>query len=776
MDRVQFILNVHALWIRNNMEQRHQELNHGLSVREIIEDRLSANYSYTRFLTDYRTVCGIKKDFVSDKGGECDVEQCVIMKRNGRNRSFYGKNDNLRNEMYFIESTKSMINEAVDDEDISRDIATQQILDSLHSYFYHSVHFEDGQLDDNVVEDEDDEMENEIDFQTLCDDHSADKLVKMVEDKRNGSKRFRSRRRGGVDDNGVQQNDHQKFVTTNEFESGTSAAFSAVLGKKKLRSFRTVFISEMKRIGVNEDAIESLIDFMDRQHYETDAMVGDLDDVDDSNLTKIISDGDGNGNNVSVFREMTKRMILERSLKSSLYSPGVRYLYWNIYRGNKEKRRKVFQARTKPAYEENRGYTLGQWFVEKKYENLKEEILNNLVLALSARQFAVTLQKAMDKLSEWRDRGKQPRCVKIWWRESYGIAEGDEISVEHIVAILLYTNFSDLCYLFSATYRKTHEYEEDEDMLLRHREYGNWGKLLREAVECFGTSMGRSSVKTFFHGVSSTLIFNSTSIRLCGPVSTTCSMFTISFHSISLPLTFTRSLCPNTLLYQYSGFHIASTIFGSGGLVLSLINDNSADSIYFNCTPWSDFVDEDEKLFIGGLTCFDFKTIRNMSTTPVANYKLYIEAMTMFHYMVEAWPWITKNGQSKILKRHSMALELLVSEETERKYDNPSESVVPRYVLLLWHHFLRNMKCLELNWTKFTRNSVKGPYSHLSPIFRNEDESELFIEKFINILPNIESVYVFKWYNGLDPLPAGLIPKSRSQVECHFRSDAESYR
>ena len=79
-----------------------------------------------------------------------------------------------------------------------------------------------------------------------------------------------------------------------------------------------------------------------------------------------------------------------------------------------EKRRVVWQASTKPAYEENIGYTLGQWFVEKKYGNLKEEILNNLVLTLSVGQFAVTLQKAVDKLSEWRERGKQPRCTREW--------------------------------------------------------------------------------------------------------------------------------------------------------------------------------------------------------------------------------------------------------------------------------------------------------------------------------------------------------------------------
>ena len=122
--------------------------------------------------------------------------------------------------------------------------------------------------------------------------------------------------------------------------------------------------------------------------------------------------------------------------------------------------------------------------------------------------------------------------------------------MEHIVSILLYTNFSELSYLFSATYRKTHEYEEDEDMLSRHQEYGNWGRLLRETVECFGRSMSKSNVKTFFHGVSSTLIFNSTAIRLCGPVSTTSSMFTVS---VSFSLSFHICLCSNSVsIFRFS--------------------------------------------------------------------------------------------------------------------------------------------------------------------------------------------------------------------------------
>ncbi len=531
VDRVRLVLSLYSLWMENHRRRRHQELNHGLSPRELMDDGLSgSSYDWTRFMTDYRRICGLKRDLVDDEEGGCDVARCAVIGRNERNRAFYGKNESLRNEMYLIESGQSMEDEVVDEEERARNIATQQILDSLHSFFYHSVHFDDGDFEGNAVEDEDDEMENDIDFETLCDDHSAEKLLKTMEQKRSGSNRFRSRKRGSA--NEPQQSEHHKFVTTNDFEAGSSSSFSAVYGGKRQRCFRGVFVSEMERHGVSEDAVRSLIEAVQGQQFDTDAMVGDLADLDHSNLAELVA-GAGHGDAVK-FGDVAAPLILEKTMKDSLYSPGVRYFYWSHYRGNTAKRRVYRKARWQPMYEENRGYTLGQWFVEKKYGNLKDELLNNLVLTLSAGQFAVTLRKATDKLAEWRASGKQPRCRQSWWRESYGVEYGQSISIEHIMAILLYCNFSDLCYIFSSTFRKIHDYESDEDMLSRHREYAIWARLLREAVECFGTAMVDSDVKMFYHGVSCTLFFDSTSVHLCGPVSTTSSMF-LDYVSVTCP-------------------------------------------------------------------------------------------------------------------------------------------------------------------------------------------------------------------------------------------------
>ena len=97
----------------------------------------------------------------------------------------------------------------------------------------------------------------------------------------------------------------------------------------------------------------------------------------------------------------------------------------------------------------------------------------------------------------------------------------------------MYTDFTEHSRLFSASFRKVGPYESAQDLVERHGEYHHWGKLLRELVEAYGEVMALSQIKTFFHGVSASMVFDSTNIQLFGPVSTTASMwaFVFSFSS-----------------------------------------------------------------------------------------------------------------------------------------------------------------------------------------------------------------------------------------------------
>ena len=120
------------------------------------------------------------------------------------------------------------------------------------------------------------------------------------------------------------------------------------------------------------------------------------------------------------------------------------------------------------------------------------------------------------------------------WFESYGLRDGTAVTLEHIMALLFYTNFSTQCYEFGRTYRKVSEFESERSLKKRHSEVAVWGRLLRELVECYGYRMAPGDPDSeqrdfcvFYHGVSVSMMFNSTSISLCGPVSTSISMLSL---------------------------------------------------------------------------------------------------------------------------------------------------------------------------------------------------------------------------------------------------------
>jgi hypothetical protein len=246
-------------------------------------------------------------------------------------------------------------------------------------------------------------------------------------------------------------------------------------------------------------------------------------------------------------------------------------------------------------------------------------------------------------------------------------------------------------------------------MKKRHREYAIWARLLRETVEAFGTTMQDSNIKWFYHGVSDTLIFDSTSIKLCGPVSAT------------------------------ADFQIAVGIFGADGIVVDFTNTNSRFP-YFNCRYWSDFHSEDEKLFLGGLHYFKFNTIRNMQPTPKQNYGLYVKALTMFHYIIEAWVW----PEGIIKSKYFDALELMINEEISENILKKLASKTPTYMLKLWHHFLWKIKNVEINWNHLNQDIVGGysryGFKAFSSLFTTSNCASLNFDIFLKILANGERI------------------------------------
>ena len=220
--------------------------------------------------------------------------------------------------------------------------------------------------------------------------------------------------------------------------------------------------------------------------------------------------------------------MFETNLNEQLYSEGFRFYYWPYYKYNNNEFNILYYASSgKPILEGNAGYKLSDFY--GRYSSFKDECLNNASTPFELTDFLDTLTTAQHKCKNIIHL-KRFKCgdygADDLFHRCYGISAGSPITAGHILSVLLYTNFTDHSYTFSSTYRKNHLYESVSSLKKRHSEYFWWGKYLRETVEIYGEDMKkRSDIRLFHHGISQTLYFNTTNIRLFGPVSTTTGLF-----------------------------------------------------------------------------------------------------------------------------------------------------------------------------------------------------------------------------------------------------------
>ncbi len=131
------------------------------------------------------------------------------------------------------------------------------------------------------------------------------------------------------------------------------------------------------------------------------------------------------------------------------------------------------------------GYKSDDLFIPSaKYQNLKEEVIN------SDYYIWTEFKEKVIKATEYMQTNaiKKIKAKLSGWSQAYhyGIKEGQEISLQHLKSVILYTDFSDLCSSFSSTFRPIYFGEPLQEIKKRNRNYFHLSKLLRETVECFG--------------------------------------------------------------------------------------------------------------------------------------------------------------------------------------------------------------------------------------------------------------------------------------------------
>ena len=101
----------------------------------------------------------------------------------------------------------------------------------------------------------------------------------------------------------------------------------------------------------------------------------------------------------------------------------------------------------------------------------------------------------------------------------YGIPPNLLLSVDNLLSVILYCDWSDLSREFSSTFRRSKSYEKLGTIKKRNREYWHWSRTLRETVQYFGDDAQKCK-GPFYCGMSFKIIMPSFNIRLCAPSST----------------------------------------------------------------------------------------------------------------------------------------------------------------------------------------------------------------------------------------------------------------
>eukprot|EP01084_Bolivina_argentea_P118373 210047_1 len=191
--------------------------------------------------------------------------------------------------------------------------------------------------------------------------------------------------------------------------------------------------------------------------------------------------------------KMKRNKFLNQTNSNSLneYSYGFRYFYWDYCKNNhyddefeqdpKELREMPFFFRKITA---NDGFSIGEWYVGKKNDTLKEELLQNEICCIIPIQWENLMKKALAYADTIQVRQTTSNSSSL--RGICRIESNATISKNHLIAMMVQCEFDILQRKFGETFRLKSDDETYEELKKRHSNYYWLARLLRECVECFG--------------------------------------------------------------------------------------------------------------------------------------------------------------------------------------------------------------------------------------------------------------------------------------------------
>ena len=292
-----------------------------------------------------------------------------------------------------------------------------------------------------------------------------------------------------------------------------------------------------------------------------------------------------------------------------IYSHGVSFWYWP--RGNGQDRASCR-------------------YVAPRYANLKEEVMaTGYVNAKAWRGVLAQCETLIetDKLKSMRTNGNDED------REAYGIEDGSSMTLQHLLAIRLYTDFTSLGGIFCGAFRKQNAHEIEHSIMRRNQRIAIWARLLIEAIRCFGRMYGPTH--KFYRGVSGEFMFKRFIATFNGPVSTSTD---VCYYVLWLCVI----LC---YLVKVS----VATMFAVGGLVMELrshldLNPGLDCSLFGSQFPGA----EKEVLFFGAN--LQLRSIRHAVDGKWLSYKQPMEKIQAVKRIAQGGiEWANTNNLKDIM-------------------------------------------------------------------------------------------------------------------------------
>merc|ERR1712013_282610 len=203
------------------------------------------------------------------------------------------------------------------------------------------------------------------------------------------------------------------------------------------------------------------------------------------------------------------------------------------------------------------------------------------------------------------DDGKAIKCKEYKDLLHFGIKHKEPLRAEHLHALFLYTDWTELCTDFSSSFRAIFRGERLKAIKARNSKYFYFSKYLKELVMYFGVDKwSDKSSGPFFCGLSVVLNIPQFALRLKGPTST--SLF----------------------------IEVAMRFGGAEGMILELNNKYRPAwwERHFDCDWLSAFPEECERLFMGGRNALEFESVRIIETKN--NYAKFLHAFHAFDMML----------------------------------------------------------------------------------------------------------------------------------------------